>query len=199
MEGLILGITKAIATFSAYSACYAAYFLIKRRELQVVVVALTSCAHPLAVLDIVGTSSCAFGFFKIAKAFYLHEIARKPFLIWQQAAEDQARREGHKFYNFIEQVFYGGKVRCPGPASTNARIKEIMLATEEQYMATAAKSHMREFAIKSNMEWRPGKRFLGLGVLSSTIGVVCKNQFPNLFWLDRKMEAFSQWAAPHIV
>lgn len=78
METLLLGTLKAAAAASVCLSLYTARFVIKTSHLQYVLAGLTFCLHPLATLDVIGTTCCINGLFHIFIAYIPHrKIARE--------------------------------------------------------------------------------------------------------------------------
>jgi hypothetical protein len=189
-EALIAGMLKAALSASVCFSLYIARFAIKTPSLQYVLAGATFCMHPLATLDVMGTVFCVDGLFHIFIAYIPHGKIKAELHKWGQAAENQVRADGFKFYSFWERRLSGVSF----PPETKQRIIEV-------YKDIAAKQGLAQinaWGVPMSENWIGGTKLMKYAV-SSGIGAIFANAIPASFWLDRKLIDLSKWLAPHLV
>ena len=186
METLVLGVAKVCAIFGTFSSLYAAYFLVERRDLQLILAGLTVCMHPVAALDIMGSAAGVYGGFQVNKGVLLHRENRTPLAQWSKLALEQLKREGYQFYSF-------GDV---GPPETIERFKELLRELCNKHFESNSRDQWAASVNEAAGYLKSGLLHLGISVLST---IVCVSLPENPFWLDRKMVDLSKWLAPKIV
>lgn len=190
VEALILGVTKACALFCTFAVLYAAYFLVERHDHQLILAVLTFCIHPVAVLDIIGSSAAVYAIFQAVTAFRLHRENRKPIEMLVNLAREKAKKEGCQFYYFHRKG-------PEGPPETMNRLKGLARELRDQHFDSESWARL-EASIDTAWEYMiSGWKYLGISTLSwfGTIVVIASESS----WLDRKMVDFSKWLTPKIL
>ncbi len=189
MEALILGMAKAAAAASICLSLYTARFLIKQPGLQYALGGLTFCIHPLATLDALGTSLCIDGLFLIITAYIPHGKISAELRKMEQAAVEQVRAEGFKFYSFWAHL-WGEKV----PPETKRRLTEVFKAITDKYDFT----QINAWAVPMAKDWAEGLTSMKYAAICG-IGALFANSIPPFSWLDRKLIDLSRRLAPRLV
>lgn len=189
METLLLGAFKAATVAAVCLSLYIARFVIQTSHLQYALAGLTFCVHPLATLDVVGTICCINGLFHIVVAYIPHRKIAAELRKWEQAASEQVRNEGFKFYSFWERCLWGDF-----PPETNRRISEV-------YKEIAAKydfSQIRTWGVPMAKDFTEGITLMKYASICG-IGALIANAVPASFWLDRKCDDLSKWLAQRLI
>jgi hypothetical protein len=189
-EALILGALKAALAASVCFSLYTACFVIKNPTLQYALAGVTFCIHPLATLDAIGTTYLINGMFFIITAYIPQRKIAAELCKMQDAALEQVRSEGFKFYGFWQRLLRDGKK--VGPPETELRITEVFKAIADKHDFTQIKA----WGVPMSRDWGAGLKFMKYAVFSG-IGAIFAG--PASFWLERRLVDLSKRLAPRLV
>jgi hypothetical protein len=187
VERLILGILKAAAAFSIYSALYIANARLEGWGQKGAALACAFCIYPLAALDF----PLMQGIFEVYHStFVMHAKDAMEVKKIVNIIEEQAKNEGLQFYNSWGQ--------CP-PETRQRCLELIDIAKKDN---PEVKKILEGLKLTIPQAWgllMQGLKRLGISGVAEVVVVNLPTYFPQLFWLDRHMVNASTWLASRFV